>query len=63
MLTERRGRDVGSAKSGFRPTLVGKIMPTDLLVHSPFRRVAHSPDLPKLTRMGSRQTATEDGTV
>ena len=23
MLTERRGRDVGSAKSGFRPTVMG----------------------------------------
>jgi hypothetical protein len=40
MLTERRGRDVGFAESGFRPTLVGKIMPTDPFVYSPFLPVA-----------------------
>jgi hypothetical protein len=37
VLTERRGRDVGFAESGFRPTLVGKIMRTD---PPPFARVA-----------------------
>jgi hypothetical protein len=40
MLTERRGRDVGFAESGFRPTVVSKIMPTNPFVHSPFARVA-----------------------
>ncbi len=28
-----------------RPTVVGKIMPTDPLVHSPFARVASPPDV------------------
>jgi hypothetical protein len=39
-------------RRGFRPTVVGKVMPTDLLVPWPFRRIAHSPRLLKLTRMG-----------
>jgi hypothetical protein len=47
MLTERRGRDVGFAESGFRPTVVGKIMPTDLFVTCPF-----PVSLRLLTRMG-----------
>src|SRR5258707_439933 len=40
----------------FSPHRNGQITPTDLLVHSPFRRVAHSPRLLDLTRMGVCRT-------
>src|SRR6266446_7236788 len=48
LLTERRGRDVGFAKSGFRPTAMG---------NSAF---PVSPSLLKLTQMGSSRTATKN---
>jgi hypothetical protein len=49
MLTERRGRDVGFAESGFRPTVMGRSR----------RQISSSTRLLKLTRMGSYRTATE----
>jgi hypothetical protein len=42
------------------PVTVGQITTTDLLVHSPFRHIAHSPRLLKLMLTGSSRTATDD---
>jgi len=62
MLTKRRGRDVGFAESGFRPTVVGKIMPTDLFALSPLSprllkstRTPAAGPLPKTNAMPDRQ--------
>jgi hypothetical protein len=52
MLNERRGRDVGFAESGFRPTVMGRSRLTDL--------VALLPRLLTLRRMGSRWTVAEE---
>src|SRR5260370_36875180 len=50
MLTERRGRDVGSAKSGFRPAIM------DCVSTSRFPRFI-------LALMGGRRTGTGSGTT